>query len=114
MMKRLILIFLLAAAAPALGGCVPMMAVSAASMVAQGAEGTPVSNQGLQPQARDACTQQAAKYGTVTIIDVEQHRVNQIIVWGTVEDAAKQKRSFECDYGTKITGFKLRVITPEK
>jgi hypothetical protein len=113
MMKRLILIFLLAAAAPALGGCVPMMAVSAASMVAQGAEGTPVSNQGLQPQARDACTQQAAKYGTVTIIDAEQHRVNQIIVWGTVGEGA-QKRSFECDYGTKVTAFKLRQIHPEQ
>jgi len=26
---------------------------------------------------------------------------------------AKQKRSFECDFGSKITGFKLRPITPE-
>ena len=113
MMKRSILLSLLAAASPALGGCVPMMAVSAANMVAQGTRETPVSNQNLQPQARDACTQQAAKYGTPSIIDVEQHRVNQIIVWGTVGDGA-QKRSFECDYGTKITGFKLREIRTQQ
>jgi hypothetical protein len=103
---------LLLATAPALTGCVPMMAVSAASMVAQGAEGRPVDNEALQQQARDACTQMAAQYGTVDVIDVEQHRVDRIIVWGTVTDA-KQKRSFECDFGSKITGFKLRPITPE-
>jgi ABC-type sugar transport system substrate-binding protein len=112
-MRRLIALSLLAAACPALGGCLPMMAVSAASMAARGAEGTPVSNEALQPQARDACTQQAAKYGTVTIIDAEQHRSDQIIVWGTVGEGL-QKRSFECDYGTKITGFKLREIHPQQ
>ena len=88
-----------------------MMAVSAASMAAQGAQGRPSSNEAYQPQARDVCTQQAAKYGTVSIIDVEQHRVDKIIVWGTVDDG-KQKRSFECDFGTKITAFKLREIRP--
>jgi len=103
---------LLLATAPALAGCVPMMAVSAVNMVAHGAQGSPVGNEALQPQARDACAQQAAQYGTVDVIDVEQHRVDQIIVWGTVTDA-KQKRSFECDFGSKITGFKLRPITPE-
>lgn len=90
-----------------------MMAASAVSMVGQAAEGRPVSNEALQPQARDACTAQAAQYGTVTVIDVEQHRVNEIIVWGTVGEGT-QKRSFECDYGTKITAFKLRTIQPER
>jgi hypothetical protein len=104
---------LLLAVFPAVGGCVPMMAASAVSMVGEAAEGRPVSNEALQPQARDACTAQAAKYGTVNVIDVEQHRANQIIVWGTVEDA-RQKRSFECDFGTRITAFKLRDIRPEQ
>ena len=111
-MKRSIPLLVLAASSPTLSGCLPMVAASAVSMAAQGAEGTPVSVEALQPQARDACTQQAAKYGTVSIIDVEQHRVNQIIVWGTVGEGT-QKRSFECDFGTKITAFKLREIRPE-
>ena len=108
--------FILAAAAaavPLLGGCVPMMAMSAAQMVGQAAAGTPKDNEQLQPDARQACTATAAQYGTVTVIDVEQHKINQIIVWGTVGDGA-QKRSFECDYGTKITAFKLREIRPEQ
>ena len=113
MMKRLVPISVLAAASPALTGCLPMMAVSAASMAAQGAEGRPVSNAAYQPQARDACTQQAAKYGAVNIIDVEQHRVDKIIVWGTVGEGP-QKRSFECDFSTRITGFKLREIHPQQ
>jgi hypothetical protein len=105
-------LLLLAACAPAITGCVPMMAASAVSMAAEGARGTPVGNEALQPQARDACSARAAQYGTVNVIDVEQHRMNQIIVWGTVDDG-KQKRSFECDFGTNITAFKLRPITPE-
>jgi hypothetical protein len=112
-MKRLIPLFLLASSAPALTGCLPMMAVSAASMAVQGAQGTPTSNADLHPAARDACMQEAAKYGTPALIDVEQHKLNEIVVWGTVDDG-KQKRSFECDYGTRITGFKLRDIRPEQ
>lgn len=106
-MKRSTLLLMLGA--PALSGCVPMMAVSAVSMVGQAAAGHPTSNAGFGAQARDACTSEAARYGTVDVIDVEQHRVDQIIVWGTVDDA-RQKRSFECDYGTKIKAFKLRPI----
>lgn len=108
-MKRLLPLILLAVSSPLLGGCLPMMAVSATSMAVQGAEGRPTSNEGYQPTARDACTKQASAYGTVSIIDVEQHRVDQIIVWGTVSEGT-QKRSFECDFGTKITAFKLRDI----
>ena len=107
-MKRLMLLPFVAGAS-LLSGCVPMMALSAADMVAKSAQGSPTSNEALQPQAREACSQQAAQYGTVNIIDVEQHRIDKIIVWGTVGEGA-QKRSFECDFATKVTDFKLRDI----
>ena len=86
-----------------------MMAVSAAGMVVRGAQGSPASNEALQPQAREACSAQAAHYGAVHIIDVEQHSIAKIIVWGTVGEG-QQKRSFQCDFGTRITGFTLRQI----
>ena len=110
---RLSRLFVVGAAFPALGGCVASMAVSALGMAAQSARGRPVSNEALQPQAREQCSAQAAQYGAVNVIDVEQHRIDQIIVWGTV-DEGKQKRSFQCDFGTKITGFTLRPITPQR
>ena len=103
---------LLVGVIPMLGACVPLMAVSAVDTLARSTQKAPVSNEALQPQARDACTAQAAQYGTVAIIDTEQHQVDQIIVWGTVDDG-KQKRSFECDFGTKVTAFKLREIKPQ-
>ena len=105
--------FLLAACGPALAGCVPMMAASAAGAVARSAQGTPASNETLQPGAREACTAEAAKYGAVNIIDVEQHAVNKIIVWGTVDDG-KERRSFQCNFGTRITGFTLRKINASR
>jgi len=110
---RLPALILLATAAPALVGCIPMMAVSAAGMVAQSAQGPVIGNETLQPQARQACSTQAAKYGAVHVIDVQQYSVSKIIVWGTVDDG-KEKRSFQCDFGTKINGFKLRPITPPR
>src|ERR1044071_7096261 len=106
-MMRLQTLFIIAATAPALVGCIPMMAVSAAGMVAQSAQGPVIGNETLQPQARQACSTQAAKYGAVHVIDVQQYSVSKIIVWGTVDDG-KEKRSFQCDFGTKINGFKLR------
>jgi hypothetical protein len=108
---RLSRLFLISVAAHALSGCVAGMAVSALGMAAQGARGRPVSNEGLKPQAREQCSAQAAKYGAVHVIDVEQHRIDRIIVWGTVDDG-KAKQSFQCDFGTKITGFTLRPIKP--
>jgi hypothetical protein len=104
-------IVLLLPIAAALSGCVASMAMSAAGVAAQAARGRPVSNEALQPQAREACSAQAAQYGAVHVIDVEQHRIDKIIVWGTVDDG-KQKRSFQCDFGARITGFTLRPITP--
>ena len=97
--------------APALSGCVAGMAMSALSMAARGAQGRPVSNEALQPQAREQCSAQAARYGAVHVIDVVQDKVNKIIVWGTIDDG-KVKQSFQCDFGTKITGFTLRPIKP--
>lgn len=88
-----------------------MMAASAVSMMARSAQGQPIGNEALQPQAREACSAHAAQFGAVHVIDVQQASMSQIIVWGTVDDG-KEKRSFQCDYGTKITGFKLRPITP--
>ena len=111
-MKRLIFLPAIAVV-PLLSGCLPMMAASAVDLAARSAAGTPTSNADLQPDATNACTQRAAQYGTVSVIDVEQHSIDKIIVWGTVDDG-KQKRSFECDFGTKITAFKLREIRPEQ
>jgi hypothetical protein len=99
--------------APALSGCVASMAVSALGMAAQGARGQPVSNEALRPQAREACSAQAAQYGAVHVIDVEQHRIDKIIVWGTVDDG-KQKRSFQCDFGTKISNVTFRPVKPQR
>lgn len=87
------------------------MAVSAAGMAAQSARGAPRSNANLQPEARTSCEAFAVHYGAVHVIDVEQHSINKIIVWGTVGEG-QQRRSFQCDYGTKMTSFKLRPITP--
>jgi hypothetical protein len=108
-MKRFTAVWTLLGMVPLVSGCVPMMAASALSAAAQKAQGTPTDNQSLQPQAREACTAQAAQYGSVHIIDVEQHSLAKIIVWGTVDDG-KQRRSFECDFGTKVTRFVLRPI----
>jgi hypothetical protein len=109
--SSLLKVALLAVGAAALGGCVASMAASAIGMAARSAQGTPVSNEALQPQARAACEAQAAQHGTVRIIDVEQRRIDKIIVWGTVEKGGV-RQSFQCDFGTKITSFRLRAITP--
>ena len=105
-MKRIAAI---AAVAFGTSACVAGMAANAVGMAAAAARDEPVSNQHLQPAAREACSAQAAAYGTVRIIDVEQSSANKMIVWGTV-DHGKQRRSFECGFGTSITSFKLRPI----
>jgi hypothetical protein len=108
-MTRILVSALLAASALALGGCVASLAVSGAGMVAQGVAGKPKNNEQSQPAAATECSTRASQYGRVHIIDVEQHSPSRIIVWGTVDDG-KQRRSFECHYTTKITGFTLRAI----
>ena len=101
---------MIAACALASSGCVAGIAANAVGMAAAAARGEPQGNQHLQPAARAACTARAAAYGTVHIIDVEQRSTSKMIVWGTVDDG-KQRRSFECGFGTQITSFKLRPIT---
>ena len=113
MTSKRIALCLVAASALALGGCVASLAASAISMAARSAQGRAVSNEHLKPEAERACRAQAAPYGTVQIIDVEQRTASRIIVWGTVDDGG-QRRSFECSFGTRVTGFKLRAITPRR
>lgn len=110
-MVRLSAFFLLAGSALAVGGCVAGMAASAVGMAARSAQGQSASNQHLKPAAAAACSAQASPYGAVHIIDIEQRTASKIIVWGTVDDG-KERRSFECAYGTRIIGFKLRAIRP--
>lgn len=109
--RRRLAVALVATAALAQGGCVAGMAASAVGMAVQEARGEPQGNQHLKPEAERACGAQAAQLGAVHIIDVEQRSASKLVVWGTVDDG-KQKRSFECAFGTKITGFKLRPIAP--
>lgn len=110
-MTTLATLFLLPLAALSLSGCVAGMAASAVGMAVRSARGEPVSNAGMQPEATTACGARASQLGTVNVIDVEQRAVDKIVVWGTVDDG-KQRRSFECAYGTEVTGFKLRPIKP--
>ncbi len=111
-MRRLLAPFLVGSAV-SLSGCVAAMAASAASVAVQGARGEPRSNEHLKPAARKDCEAHAGQYGAVRIIDVEQRSTSRIIVWGTVDDG-KQRRSFECSYGTRMTGFKLRAISTSR
>ena len=83
--SALLKVSLLTLGAAALSGCVASMAASAIGMAVEGARGRPVSNEEMRPQARAACEAQAAPHGTVHIIDVQQKRIDQIIVWGIVE-----------------------------
>jgi hypothetical protein len=99
----------LVVAALPLGGCVASLATNAAGMAVRAAQGTPQDNQHAQPQASAACSARATQYGTVHVIDVEQHTSSKIIVWGTVDDG-RQRRSFKCTFGAKIDAFKLRPI----
>jgi len=69
---------LLAGSVMVLSGCVAGMAASAVGMAVQGAQGQPVSNQHLKPDAEKACGAQAAQYGAVQIIDIEQRAANKI------------------------------------
>ena len=112
-MTRILISALLVASALPLGGCVAGMAASAVGMAARSARGEPQGNQHLQPAAKGACSAHAAQYGLVRVIDVAQSSPSKITVWGTVDDG-KQRRSFECSYGTNITGFKLRAITARR
>jgi hypothetical protein len=107
-MKRLALPLL---AALALCGCVPMMAANAVGSAVGAASGGPSARAGqdLREPARTACNERAAPLGTVRLIDAVQRPDGRVTVWGTVESAGR-RRSFECRYEGRVTGFKLRAI----
>ena len=106
-MTRKILLLLTLCATPALGGCAVQAAMAAAELAPQirGPMGT--KNAHLKPAALEACTQRAAGYGSVFIVDVEQRRADRIIVWGSVTDAQQRRRIFECHFTTALTRFRL-------
>ncbi len=110
LLKRLIITSMLTFNAVALGGCVASIAAGAVSSIVSSTRGAPQTNAQFQPTAAKACAERASAHGAVHIIDAEQHGSGKIIVWGTVDDG-KVRRAFECSYGTKITGFKLRSLS---
>ena len=94
-----------------LGGCAAGLAagaVGAAVRAADKPDAPPTEDPG--PAARQACTTEAEKHGTVRIIDTEYRSASRLIVWGTVEGPAQPRRSFECRYEGKIVDFKLRGV----
>ena len=106
---RKLLLPLLLIAAPALSGCVAIIAASAVTAAVQAARKPSDPNADAAPAALEACRARAAQDGEVRIIDVERRSPGTAIVWGTVQNAA-ERRSFECRYSGKITAFKLRPI----
>lgn len=112
-MRRNHALALLVAGSLALGGCAASIAASAVGMAVRSAQAAPRSNEHLRPQAAQACTAHASQHGSVHIIDVEQRSSSRIVVWGTVGEG-EERRSFECSYGDRITGFKLREIEPSR
>jgi hypothetical protein len=99
----------LLASSLALCGCVAGIAASAVGMAARSAQGEPQSNAHLRPDAARACSERAAEHGAVHIIDIEQRSIDTIIVWGTAGEG-EERRSFQCTYKTRLTGFRLREI----
>jgi hypothetical protein len=95
----------------ALGGCAASLAASAvgAAIRSSQSQKQPTDQQNWPQAAAAACQAHAAQFGEVRIIDVEL-RQDKVVVWGTAGEGA-QKRSFECPYNGKISGFKLRTIT---
>ncbi len=109
-MKRKIGLSLILLATPALGGCVAQAALAAAQLAQYIPHPQGASNAHLKPAATQACTQRAAQYGSVYIVDVEQRRADRLIVWGSVTDQQQRRRTFECHFTTALVGFKLREI----
>lgn len=106
-MTRKIALSLILAATPALGGCAAQAVLAAAQLARYIPEPERPSNAHLKPVATQACTQRAAQYGSVYIMDVEQRRADRLIVWGSVTDAQQRRRAFECHFTTSLVSFKL-------
>ena len=84
--------------------------MAAADLVQYLPESHGPSNAHLMPAATQACTQHARQYGSVYIVDVSQHRVDRIVVGGSVTDAQQRRRTFECHFTTSVVSFKLNAI----
>lgn len=108
-MRRYLALTLLAGSMAVLSGCAATLAASASNAVVRAVQGPVRSNEGFRGSAVDECSARAAPYGTVHIIDVQQARVDKLIIWGTADDG-KVRHSFKCGYTRKITGFTVRVI----
>jgi hypothetical protein len=111
-MTRKIALSLIVFAAPALGGCALQAALLANDMAQYFPEGQAPNNAHLMPAATQACTKRAAQYGSVHIVDVGQHRSGRIVVGGSVTDAQRQRRTFECHFSNAVVSFKLDEILP--
>lgn len=111
MRSRLLFVPLLACAL-ALSGCVASVAagaLGAAVRSSQSGKDQYSNDEALKLAAGTACRAQAAQYGEVAIIDIEQRGATKAIVWGTATSPA-ERRSFECRFDKKVVGFKLRRI----
>ena len=64
----------------------------------------------LKPAATEACTQRAAPYGTVLIVDVAMPRRDRILIWGSTTDPQGTRRTFECHFTTRVTSFRVHEI----
>ena len=104
---------LVLAGAFALSGCAASLAASAVGAAIQASQGQPRAIANLNEVAAEACRAHAARFGEVRIIDVVPRGPDKAVVWGAVETAAG-RRSFECRYAGKISGFKLRAATPRR
>ena len=111
-MTRKILSVLILASAPALGGCALQAAMLAAELVPEIKAPMGQKNAHLRPAAQKACTDRAAQHGSVFVSDVEQRRADLLIVWGSVTDAQRQRRIFECQFTTRLSGFRLGEVIP--
>lgn len=88
-----------------LGGCAVGLATSAVGAIARAAE------DGRAPMAQEdavaACLSHAAQYGRTAFIDAERRSHSKLVVWGTAGEG-QTRRSFECSYTGRVSGFKLR------
>ena len=111
-MTRLFLLLLVVAVTPALGGCAAQAAIAAAEIVPQLRGPLGPSNAHLESHAVRLCMQRAAQHGSVYIVDVEQRRLDRIIIWGSVTNPERRRRTFECHFTTRLVRFKLGQILP--
>ena len=99
---------LMLASGLALGGCVASIAAGVVGAAVNASRSGRDTNEDLRQPAVAACTERAAQSGTVHIIDAEQ-RGGRVTVWGTVTDE-RDRRSFECTFNGRVSGFTLRAI----